>query len=267
MYRIIFSDIDGTLLHDDLSIGEKTKTALKRAEEKGLVIAIASGRYLLSLDMLEKMIGIPLMKIGINGAVIEYGGKRIYEERIDRDAYITATSYLYRKASSLITFSSRSYAIDANEEWRTKQTSILKDAGVHMDIRDYDGVEASLGEKPFKILVKDRDQEKLDRMEKELSEILGSTASVSSSGRGNIEVMPPGITKADGLKKAGELLNISQDEMIAFGDWDNDADMLAWAGMGIAMANASEKARKNARMITLSNNEDGIAAALEKLGI
>lgn len=79
------------------------------------------------------------------------------------------------------------------------------------------------------------------------------------------EFTAPGIDKANALRKALPQRGINISEVVAFGDGQNDASMLAAAGMGVAMGNAVKEARDAADMITATNNEDGIARALEKL--
>ena len=77
--------------------------------------------------------------------------------------------------------------------------------------------------------------------------------------------MPKGIDKAQSLNRLLERLNLSPDDMIAFGDGYNDLSMLKLAGIGVAMANAAPEVRAEADYVTLSNEEDGVAAAIEKL--
>ena len=80
-----------------------------------------------------------------------------------------------------------------------------------------------------------------------------------------LEVIPKVINKGQGIRDICKVLGISPAEVISFGDAANDIPMLEEAGVGVAMGNASEAVKQAANMVTLSNNEDGIAAALEKL--
>lgn len=80
-----------------------------------------------------------------------------------------------------------------------------------------------------------------------------------------LELVPPGIDKARSLAVLLERLGLTREEMVAMGDGYNDLSMIRFAGMGVAMANAQEPVRKAADYITLSNDEDGVAVAVEKL--
>lgn len=80
-----------------------------------------------------------------------------------------------------------------------------------------------------------------------------------------LELVPPGIDKARSLAVLLERLGLTREEMVAMGDGYNDLSMIRFAGMGVAMANAQEPVRKAADYITLSNDEDGVAVAVERL--
>lgn len=78
------------------------------------------------------------------------------------------------------------------------------------------------------------------------------------------EIMPKGINKANGLNQLCQLLNIAPEEVMAIGDEENDLSMIRFAGFGIAMGNATEEVKQEARDITLTNDEHGVAAAIQK---
>ena len=100
--------------------------------------------------------------------------------------------------------------------------------------------------------------------EEELLEIVGSKMDVFRSAPFFIELVPKGIDKAQSLIRLLNHINLTPKDMIAFGDGYNDLSMLKLAGMGVAMANAVPEVRAEADYITLSNEEDGVAAAIEK---
>lgn len=79
------------------------------------------------------------------------------------------------------------------------------------------------------------------------------------------EFMAPGIDKGRALAGALPMLGIDASEVVAFGDGQNDVSMIEWAGVGVAMANAVDEAKAASNMVTASNNDDGIALALEKI--
>ena len=101
------------------------------------------------------------------------------------------------------------------------------------------------------------------KAEEDLAELLGSYMDVFRSAPFFLELVPQGIDKAQSLRRLLAKVNLTPEDMIAFGDGYNDLSMLRLAGMGVAMANAAPEVRAEADYITLSNEEDGVAAALE----
>ena len=267
MYSAIFSDIDGTLFRSDLTIGEKTKEAIRQAVANGLRMVLCSGRYITGMERASEQLGVPVIYAAINGALVKDGEIYLREHRIDSPIYSSLASFLHGKVSSLIAFCETRYAIEANDEWYSMQNSICGDIGVRMDISDPDEVERRTGERPYKILVKDKDRDKIVHLMKELEERAQGKAEIITSSWNNIEILPKGTDKRDAIPLIASYLNIPVEETVAFGDWDNDAGMLEAAGLGIAMENGSDKAKEAASFVTLSNNDDGIAAAMKKLGI
>ena len=109
------------------------------------------------------------------------------------------------------------------------------------------------------------DMEERTKAWQELSEVEGLEL-VGSLGY-NIEINAAGVNKGSGLVSLGRLLGIRREEIMACGDGDNDLLMLKEVGFGVAMANAEEEVKKAADYITLSNEEDGVADAIEKFAL
>ena len=107
------------------------------------------------------------------------------------------------------------------------------------------------------------DMEERTQAWRELREVSG--LELVGSLRYNIEINTAGVNKGTGLVNLGKVLGIKREEIMAFGDGDNDIVMLKEVGIGVAMANAEDKVKETADYITLSNEEDGVAEAIEKL--
>ena len=117
---------------------------------------------------------------------------------------------------------------------------------------------------PHKILL-DGDEQILCKVKKEVAGRFQGTLDFNFSAPDNLEITLPGVSKGSSLQFLADTLVIPAGKIIAFGDGDNDVSMFQYAGLGIAMANASAAAKAAASMLTLSNDEDGIAHALAKL--
>ncbi len=97
-------------------------------------------------------------------------------------------------------------------------------------------------------------------------ELFGDVVSVTQAGLGYLEICPPGVTKATGLAVVAAQLGVDPDNVLVFGDMPNDLPMLAWAGWGrVAVANAHPEVRAAADEVTFSNDDDGVAAYLDRL--
>ena len=117
---------------------------------------------------------------------------------------------------------------------------------------------------PVKILMSVQPEE-LPQVQRTIAELLPDSLTVVQTAAFYLEVIPKVINKGQGIRDICSVLGIDPAEVISFGDAANDIPMLRAAGMGVAMGNAAEAVKAAADMVTLSNNADGIAAALEKL--
>ena len=117
---------------------------------------------------------------------------------------------------------------------------------------------------PIKILMSVEPSE-LKAVQQQIAAFLPESLTVVQTAAFYLEVIPRVINKGQGIRDICRVLGIDPSQVISFGDAENDIPMLKAAGMGVAMGNAAEPVRQAADLVTLSNNEDGIAAALEKL--
>lgn len=264
MYKLIALDMDGTLLTSDKVISEKTKIALKKAEEKGVKVVLASGRplegisrYLEELDLLKH-----------DDYVLSYNGGVVRNTKTKE-----CVSKAVLKGSDL----KRLYKISKELNVNIHAFSV-KDGLITPKISKYTQYEADMNN--IEITVKDFNEiddneeiikvmmidpaEILDPAIEKLPKDLYDTYSIFKSASFFLEFTNKEVDKGLGLKKLGEYLGITREEMIACGDAGNDLSMVKYAGLGVAMANATDDVKKNADYITLSNDDDGIAKVVEK---
>ena len=268
MYSLILTDIDGTLLKDDLTISEKTILAFRKAREKGIGIVLCSGRYLHGIQFLKEELAIDdAILSGINGALIKHGEKYLNSVTLGVESYEKAAAILKGRCKSLIAFSESKYAIECVDSFYSMQYNICRQKGIRMDLRSHKEVEKALGERIYKLLVKDDDSAQCQLLLEELRMKMGAEVEIISSHPSNFEILPKGTDKSNSVSILSRELGIPKERMIAFGDWDNDAGMLASVGMGIAMANGSDRAKAAASFITKDNNSDGIYYALKHLNV
>lgn len=264
MYKLIALDMDGTLLTSEKKISEKTKSALKEAERKGVKVVLASGRplsgitrYLEELDLFK---GDDYVLSFNGGMVINSKTEEIVTSSLLKGSDL---KYIFKIAQDLDinihAFSVKEGLITPKMSQYTKHECDIN--GINATIKDFN--EITDDEDITKVMMIDP-QEKLDEAIRKLPKDLYDRYSVFKSTPFFLEFTNKEVDKGKGLKKLGEYLGIKQEEIIACGDAENDLSMVKYAGLGVAMENASDDVRKVADYITLSNDEDGIAHVVEK---
>ena len=264
-YKLIALDLDGTLLNDQKQITEQTRSALFAAQETGIRLALASARP--SPGLYRERDALGMMEHG--GILMSYNGGRIVDAATGRVLFETAmdlseTKEVLRRLK------------------RLPVTPILDD-GVQFYVTDKNGYKVDyecrnnnmtctevpnladfLTFAPIKILMS-ADPSEILGIQKEISSFLPPSLCVVQTAAFYLEVIPNTINKGQGIRDICRVLDISPAEVIAFGDAENDIPMLQAAGMGIAMGNAAETVKAAANRVARTNNEDGIAAALQEL--
>ena len=264
-YQLIAMDLDGTLNNDQKIITEKTKAALMAAQRKGIRLALASARP--SPGLFKERDILRLQEYG--GILMSYNGGRIVDAAAGKVLFETSMDLAETKQ-----------VLRQLEELPV--TPILDD-GVQFYVTDKNGFKvdyecknnnmvcqevANLAEflhfAPIKILMSVQ-PEALPAVQKKIADFLPESLTVVQTAAFYLEVIPKRINKGQGIRDICKVLGMCPAEVISFGDAANDIPMLEVAGMGVAMGNASGEVKAAADMVTLSNNEDGIAAALEIL--
>ncbi|MFT3889058.1 MAG: HAD family hydrolase [Arachnia sp.] len=266
MIRLIATDLDGTLLTSQHRPSARTLLALQAAHEAGVIVVPASGRQPFSIG--QVLAGTFLgegVVLGANGAVgYDLGRDEVlFEETIAVEAQRALFFGLQRIFPDLHCVSVR----DGGATFVPQRGYIgLMDPGDHglRGVgREFD-LDEVLAEGTSKLVVRAADvaPEQLLAAARELA-IPG--CEVSTSGAPFLEVAAGGVTKATGLARIASTFGIGPEEVVAFGDNRNDVELIAWAGLGVAMGNALPEAIAVADEVTASNDEDGIALVLERL--
>lgn len=264
MYKLIALDMDGTLLTSEKKISENTKKALKAAEAKGVKVVLASGRpldgitrYLEELDLLKD----DDYTLSFNGGiVINNKTKDIITSTLIKGSDLKDIYKVSKELDiNIHAFSVREGLITPKMSQYTKHECDMN--GINYIIKDFNEVDDD--EDIVKVMMIDP-QEKLDEAIKKLPKYLYDKYSVFKSAPFFLEFTNKEVDKGKGLKKLGEYLGIAQDEIIACGDAGNDLSMIKYAGLGVAMKNATDDVKTEANYITLSNDEDGIVHVVEK---
>lgn len=262
-YRAIALDLDGTLTNHDKVVTQKTREALLQAEAEGVVIILASGRPTYGIEPVAECL--ELDKRG--GYILSYNGgnivnaktgEKLFAQFLPDEVIPILYRYAKEKDHALLGYAGNEIITEMPDDPYVKEESRIN----KMNIRKVENLFEALEPHPTKLLMTGDPADML-KAENELSEILGDRMDIFRSAPFFLELVPKGIDKAKSLLRLLSKINLTPADMIAFGDGYNDLSMLKLAGMGVAMQNAAPEVRAEADYITLSNEEDGVAAALE----
>ncbi|MFC7624080.1 Cof-type HAD-IIB family hydrolase [Microlunatus sp. GCM10028923] len=264
--RLIATDLDGTLLRDDLSVSPRTRRALDAVRAAGIEVVPVSARQPRGIRMIAEQAGFTGWALGGNGAQCQHLTTRevLFEAHVDVAVQQAVAAQLAERLPGVLFVSVRSggevfiaqdgYAELAHFEDHKRDPATM---GRH-------DLAAVLAEPSLKFIVRHP-----DRLPAELImdvRALGLDGfAVTHSGAPFVEILAEGVNKAWAVAKLSDHLGIDRAEVLAFGDAPNDAELLAWAGRGVAMANAHPEARAAATEVTVSNQDDGVAMILERL--
>ena len=287
MIQMIVMDMDGTLLNSQNEITEKTKETLLQIQKQGVRLVLASGRSYMKLMPYAK----ELQMDRYGGYLVEVNGTAVYDVKNNHREVLAQMqmeqiheiyAYFMQYHVEIIgQFDDGMYdyipeaMIEEKKEYR-KQHQLPEDfpwsAGAFdficdnragypklTYIKDYKEITHSINK--VSVTYHPLEMEEITRYAKR---DLSDRYWVGLTSPRWLEIMIPGVTKATGLAKVSQLTGIPLSDMMAFGDGENDIEMLEEVGIGIAMENAFDHVKEIASDVTKSNEEDGIAYAIKK---
>ena len=264
MIRLIATDLDDTLLDASAALTDRTMAALKAAMAAGCGVALSSGR------MMEATLPFAL-KIGVNAPMLLYNGAMIYDHNTNETIY--APRIAFETALGIVKLAERlgfyiqlypgkgyycSEILDCTRAY-ARQIDVPA-TPVHMPMAQW------LEQNPSdmqKMLIIDT-PEGADRIQTTLNEAFPHGACYLKSKAHYLEIAPEGVNKGHSLGILARHLGLVPDEVMAFGDGQNDAPMLEYAGHGYAMANACPQALAATPLVAPPNTEDGVAQVIER---
>ena len=260
MIRLIAFDMDGTLLNASSDLTPRTQRALQRVMDAGAMISLSSGR------MTESMLPIA-RQIGVNAPMILYNGALIYDHRDGRTLYSRAIpGELAISIARTVEELGLYLQVYPGEGFycaeRTGYTKMYEEScRVHCQTLGQP-ISAWLKGSAVKLLAIGP-APKVDEARALLTERFPKGASFFKSRDTFLEMVAEGVDKGQALFALADAVGVSMDEVMAFGDEQNDAPMLRAAGCGVAMGNAVELCKAAAQVIAPKNTEDGVAQVLE----
>ena len=259
-YKLVAADMDGTLLNSRGEITSATVAEIRRLADKGVVFTVSTGRPMQGVAKYKELLGLTGPVITYNGAMIVNAGDNrvLFEQGLLREdaRKIWELGQKYN-TTMCIWAGNRLYGNRLDER-------------IH-DYKKLSGVEPVLAEDIetlldigiTKILWYD-EVERIEAFLAQLSTDLFCEVSYCTSKPTFLEFFSKKVSKAIAMEKIGEILGISREETVAIGDGLNDLSMIQYAGLGVAMGNATKEVKENAQFITDTNEEEGVRKVLER---
>lgn len=263
MKRIIFSDVDGTLLNSEHRITPKTLEALKKLEKENIPFVIVSARGPSGIYPFFQEYGLSCPIIAYSGALIlDEERKELFHRGMDRKKVKAILDFIEERRLDL------TWCLYSFDQWIVKEKDdprVLREERI-VKAEAIQGTADSIKEEEIHKILCICGPGKIDRIEQELKQEFPDCSIVRSSEI-LLEIMAGGISKADAVRTLCARWNTPVENAIAFGDHYNDADMLQTVGMGFLMGNAPDPLKEKIKLHTLDNDHDGICHALMEQGI
>ena len=262
-YKMIVSDLDDTLLREDLTISEATKNILIQAQQKGIKVVLASGRPTVAMERYAKELQLKEYggyMISYNGAVITdcTHDKITFEQNLQKSTVHELYHFSKEENVFIHTYKDGNIITPQTNKYTTIESDLTG-----MPIKQTEDFIREIDKDVIKVILLE-DPEYLKTVEKNLKEKFEHKMSITISKPFFLECMDKGVDKGDTLKFLSEQLGIKSEEILALGDSYNDVKMLKFAGLGVAMKNAPQDIKELVDYVTESNMNDGIVEAMKK---
>jgi Cof subfamily protein (haloacid dehalogenase superfamily) len=266
--KLIVMDVDGTLVDDNKDLPAVNRRALEAAVERGLKIAIGSGRMIPSIETVQERIGLDCAIIAYNGGKVvglKEAGRPVVSHRPVPAEIAERVLDLARELGHCLNFyvEDRLFADEAHRDQRLPNVY----AGRTGSFYEHTDLDAYRGTEPTKLIIL-ADPDERDRLFYELTPKWAGEINIQRTDPEYLEFMAPGVDKATALPALAGYFGFDVSEVLAIGDADNDVRMVETAGIGVAVNNARQTVLDVADHRTERDNNNGaVAEAIEKFAI
>ncbi len=261
--HLVATDLDGTLVRSDLSLGARTVEVVERLEQAGAVFVMVTGRPPRWMAQVADQTGHRGLAVCANGAILYdlHTERVVRADLLDPAAALAVVDALRRDLPDI------GFAVEKGPRggvagtFAREATYIPRWDNGEVAVEE---ITAMVSGGVVKLLARSEGHGS-DELLAAARSVLGDSAELThSSSGGLLEISAPGISKASGLASVAADLGIEAGDVIAFGDMPNDLPMLAWAGHAVGMANAHPEVLAAVDEVTASNDDEGVAQVLER---
>lgn len=263
MYKLIAMDLDGTLLNDSREISKRNRENIIKIKNMGKKVVLATGRQLQGIMPYIETLGLldgNNYMVTYNGALVinSKGDEILYDNPVTKDSYKELYELSKQLGVNIHALTNGKVLTPKNNPYTEIESSFNQIPIIEGAIEDIDD-----SIKIVKVMFVD-DQKKLDSITPLLPDWVKEKYSIVRSAPIFLEFLNKGVDKGVGVSIIAEQFGIRPSEVICIGDAGNDIGMIKYAGLGVAMGNATDDVKEAADYITLTNEEDGVAHVIEK---
>lgn len=261
MIRLIATDLDGTLLDVGSDVTARTCKAVCAAMDAGVGFSLSSGRMPESMIPFAQRLNVNAPMILFNGALIydHRDGRTLYENAIPADTAKGVARMLEDMGIYLQAYPGKGYYCSRRCEHTDQYEASIRVKATELGVPVSQWMHGTM----IKMLAIAA-PERLDAVKPELERAFPSGVTFMKSRPHYMEIVAEGVDKGRALAALGEQMGVSTEEIMAFGDGQNDASMLSCAGTGVAMENGVAECKAVAKLIAPRNTEDGVAQVIER---
>lgn len=260
--QYIVIDLDGTLLNDDHKVSDRNKAVIKKAIEQGVKVILATGKTRKGAEPIIAELGLDTPGVFVQGLMLYNADGTVRQEnKLDPEVARHIVQYAESEGFEVVAYSGNRlvcrYLDDAVEEI-TKFGEPMPEA-VGSLINQIHNIKIN------KLIIVGGSKRKLKALRWQLDQQIGGKVSFTDGGvLTSLEILPKGINKGQGVKTLLRQLSANAENVMGIGDAENDVEMLKTVGFAVAVKNAAEKTKAVADEIVASNNDDGVAEAIER---
>ena len=257
--KLLALDLDGTLLTHDKKISDESKRAIKAAQAKGVHVVITTGRPLRAIEHILSELDLLVdteYSITFNGGLVQRNNGEILSKKTFSYDNIKEIHEVFAQLDLPFDVVSEGHCYETNPNSLYQKFSPFLD----FTMGEFDTIPKDI---IYNKAVSAIDADYLDQQMTKIPAELKEKYEIFKSRDILLEIMPKGVVKSFGLEKLIGILGIDRENVMAMGDEENDIAMLTWAGLGVAMKNATDQVKAISDMTTpLTNDEHGVAWAI-----
>lgn len=259
--RMVVCDIDDTLVHKELHLSENIIDIIKKLRDQNVYFTFATGRMPFRVEVFAEEAKLDIPYVANNGSILYDRGKVIYSKLLKASILKgTLRKFMAEYPKFTVVFS-----------YEDRERPVLRTPWIEARLHKYKGYDETLGDteavwsqEVHKIYVLDDERTGLISRLASALKTLDGEYSYFQYGEYSIEIVASGCSKASGVERLIEYMQVETSQVMAIGDHTNDIEIVKLAGTGVAVANADPKLKEVADYITNGERENGVIEAMNR---